>query len=281
MEMKDYQKKLFPYAYNILDSYDDAKDAVQDVVAKHFLNNSNTTIENESNYLIRGVINQSINLKKRKSRTLNPKLTLPEPISTENADTDITRKDILSFSLLVLLDKLNPKERAIFILKEAFDYSHDDIARTLDLSIENSRKLLSRAKAKLGEYKPSRPGSASTTRQLEDYISAIQTGNMKSLENMFAKEISVKTDGGTVSIVAEFVSGIIPVAQFLTYVYTMYQTKATIRITSVNNQPALLFYKDGILINCQVFSINSESGAIQDIHSIVNPEKLKNLKIFK
>lgn len=275
--MKDYQKKLFPYAYNILGSYDDAKDAVQDVVARHILNNSNN-IGNESNYLIRGVINQSINIKKRKSRTLSSKLTLPEPISTENADTDVTRRDILSFSLLVLLDKLNPKERAIFILKEAFDYSHEDIAQTLELTVENSRKLLSRAKTKLGEYKPSRPGGASGTRRLEDYISAIQTGNMKFLESMLAKEISVKTDGGTVSIVAEFIAGINPVAQFLAYVYNTYQTTATIRITSVNNQPALLFYRDGVLVNCQIFSINTESGAIQDIYSVVNPEKLKNFE---
>ena len=276
--MKDYQKKLFPYAYNILGSYDDAKDAVQDVVVKHFVN-SNTKIENEGSYLIRSVINQSINLKKRKSRTLSKKLTLPEPISTENADTDITRKDILSFSLLVLLDKLNPKERAIFILKEAFDYSHEDIAQTLDLSIENSRKLLSRAKTKLGEYKPSKPSGASATRQLEDYISAIQTGNMKSLERMFAKEISVKTDGGTVSIVAEFVTGINAVAQFLTHVYNTYQTTAEIRITSVNNQPAILFYKESILVNCQVFNIDPETGAIRDILSVVNPDKLNNFEI--
>jgi RNA polymerase sigma-70 factor (ECF subfamily) len=278
MEMKDYQKKLFPYAYNILGSYDDAKDAVQDVVVKYFINR-NTKIENEGSYLIRSVINQSINLKKRKSRTSGIKLTLPEPISTENADTDITRKEILSFSLLVLLDKLNPKERAIFILKEAFDYSHEDIAQTLDLSIENSRKLLSRAKTKLGEYKPPKPGGASASRQLEDYIAAIQTGNMKSLEKMFAKEINVKTDGGTVSIVAEFVSGINEVAQFLSYVYNTYQTTAKIRITSVNNQPALLFYKDSILVNCQIFNIDSETGAIRDILSVVNPDKLNNFEI--
>jgi len=276
--MKDYQKKLFPYAYNILGSYDDAKDAVQDVVVKYFINR-NTKIENEGSYLIRSVINQSINLKKRKSRTSGIKLTLPEPISTENADTDITRKDILSFSLLVLLDKLNPKERAIFILKEAFDYSHEDIAQTLELSIENSRKLLSRAKTKLGEYKPPKPGGASASRQLEDYISAIQTGNMKSLEKMFAKEISVKTDGGKVNIVAEFVSGINEVAQFLSYVYNTYQTTAKIRITSVNNQPALLFYKDSILVNCQIFNIDSETGAIRDILSVVNPDKLNNFEI--
>lgn len=276
--MKDYQKTLFPYAYNILGSYDDAKDAVQDVVVKYFINR-NTKIENEGSYLIRSVINQSINLKKRKSRTSSIKLTLPEPISTENADADITRKEILSFSLLVLLDKLNPKERAIFILKEAFDYSHEDIAQTLDLSIENSRKLLSRAKTKLGEYKSPKPGGASASRQLEDYISAIQTGNMKSLEGMFAKEINVKTDGGTVSIVAEFVSGIGEVAQFLCYVYNTYQTTAKIRITSVNNQPALLFYKDNILVNCQIFNIDPETGAILDILSVVNPDKLNNFEI--
>src|SRR5690242_17877568 len=122
MELTDYQKKLFPYAYNILGSYDDAKDAVQDVVVRHLLSD-NTHIDNESNYLIKSVINQSINIKKRGSKTINSKTKLPEPIATDNADSGIISKDILSYSVLVLLDKLNPKERAVFILKEAFDYS--------------------------------------------------------------------------------------------------------------------------------------------------------------
>ena len=237
--MKDYQKRLFPYAYNILGSYDDAKDAVQDVITKYHLANK-SNIENESNYLIKSVINQSINIKKRKSKTINSKLTLPEPLSTDNADTNITRKDILSYSLLVLLDLLNPKERAVFILKEAFDYSHEDIALSLEISVENSRKLLSRAKTKLGTQRENTKRDSNTNRkQLELYINAIQTGNTKGLEKMLTKDISVMTDGGSISIVAEHLTGIENTIKLLTYVYNEYQTNTTIKTVFVNHQPAL------------------------------------------
>lgn len=277
MELTDYQKKLFPYAYNILGSYDDAKDAVQDVVVRHLLSD-HTHIDNESNYLIRSVINQSINIKKRGSKTLNSKIRLPEPISTDNADSGIVSKDILSYSVLVLLDKLNPKERAVFILKEAFDYSHEEIADTLQTSVENSRKMLSRAKSKLGEMSNKKDSAPFySTRQLEDYITAIQAGNVKSLEQMLTHDISVMTDGGNKSIVASYLEGSDNVIKLVTYVYKEYQSSTTIRISTVNHQPALLFYLDRELINCQIFDILPESGMIRGIYSMVDPEKLKNL----
>ena len=146
--MKDYQKTLFPYAYNILGSSEDAKDAIQDVMTK-YISAPKEEIENEVGYLIRGVINQSINIKSRNKKITTVKAWLPEPIATENADRDINRNEIISYSMLVLLEYLNPKERAAFILKEAFDYSHEEIANTLSISIENSRKLLSRGKTRL------------------------------------------------------------------------------------------------------------------------------------
>lgn len=276
MEMKDYQRKLFPYAYNILGSYDDANDAIQDVIAKYHLSDKGG-IENESNYLIKGVINQSINIKKRKSRTLNPKLTLPEPLSTENADTNIDLKDILSYSLLVLLDFLNPKERAVFILKEAFDYSHDEIAGSLQISIDSSRKILSRAKAKLGELETHRKNRKIPNNQLELYITAIQNGNVKCLEGMLSKDISVMTDGGKISIVAEHISGVENTIRLMSYVHKEYQSDAVIKTTSVNHLPALLFYNNGILTNCQIFSVDPKAGIITSIYSIVDPGKLKKL----
>jgi len=146
--LKNYQNKLFPYAYNITGSSEDAKDAIQDVLIKHF-SSKNKNIENETGYLIRAVVNQSINIKKRRDKINLDKIWLPEPISTEKADDNINREEIISYSILVLLEKLTPKERAVFILKKAFDYSHKDIAETVDLTTENSRKLLNRAKTKL------------------------------------------------------------------------------------------------------------------------------------
>lgn len=276
MDIKDYQKRLFPYAYNILGSYDDAKDAVQDVITRYY-SADKPNIDSPVNYLIRSVINQSINIKKRGNKTTIIGISLPEPVSTEGADKNISRKEIISYSLLVLLDSINAKERAVFILKEAFDYSHEEIGDTLQISTEGSRKLLSRAKIKLEAVRKTNvKRSFANTLPLENYVNAIKNGDIKHLETLLVKDIAVMVDGGAMSIVSAFESGIRDVIQLMTYVYTTYQTRTEIKISSVNHQPALLFYQDGLLINCQVFEFEEDTALIAGIYSIVDPEKLKN-----
>lgn len=149
--LKEYPHILFPYAYNILGSAEDARDVIQDVLTK-FYTDAREDIANEKAWLVKSVINHAINTKTRRRRTVQPEVWLPEPVATESADANIYLKDILSYSLLVLLEKLNAKERAIFILKESFDYPHDEIANILSITEEHSRKLLSRARSKL--FKP-------------------------------------------------------------------------------------------------------------------------------
>jgi RNA polymerase sigma-70 factor (ECF subfamily) len=257
MDIKDYQKRLFPYAYNILGSYDDAKDAVQDVITKYY-SADKPNIDSPVNYLIKSVINQSINIKKRASKTTTTGISLPEPLSTEGADNNIVRKEIISY-------------------KEAFDYSHEEIGDTLQISTEGSRKLLSRAKIKLGALKKGTTSkSFASTSSLESYVSAIRNGDIKNLEALLVKDIAVMVDGGTISIVSAFESGVNAVIQLMTYVYNTYQKETDIKITSVNHQPALLFYQNGLLINCQVFEFEQDSAFITGIYSIVDPEKLKN-----
>ena len=146
-------KKLFPYAYNILGNIDDTQDVIQDVLIK-FNEKDDSTISNQNAYLIKSVINQSINLKKKNDRERQQKITLPEPIITNQGENKIELDEILNYSILVLLDTLNTKERAVFLLREAFDYEHDEIAELLEISIDNSRQLLTRAKKKLKLRKP-------------------------------------------------------------------------------------------------------------------------------
>src|SRR5690606_28153889 len=141
-------KKLFPYAYNILGNIDDCQDVIQDVLIK-FNEKDIDSISNHQAYLIKSVINQAINLKKKNDRERQQKITLPEPIVTNRGEDNIELDEILNYSMLVLLDTLNAKERAVFLLKEAFDYEHDQIAEILAISVENSRQLLTRAKKKL------------------------------------------------------------------------------------------------------------------------------------
>lgn len=271
----NYQNKLFPYAYNILGSVDDAMDAIQDVITK-YISSSKPNIENEISYLIKGVINQSINIKKRNQKTIGDKIWLPEPIATEKADTNINQEEIISYSMLVLLEKLNPKERAVFILKEAFDYSHEEIAAAMSFSIENSRKLLSRAKKALDKMKKDfEPSPMASPSFLQKYITSIKNGNVSALEKLLSDDIMVKTDGGNVSIVSELMVGIKEVIKLMIYVYNTYQKSFSIVESTVNHQPALMFYNDGKLVNCQVFELEKDNEKIMTIYSIVDPEKLK------
>jgi RNA polymerase sigma-70 factor (ECF subfamily) len=273
----DYQKRLFPYAYNILGSTDDAMDAIQEVITK-YISTSKHEIENEIGYLIKGVINQSINIKKRNQKVNGNSIWLPEPIATEKADANLQRDEIISYSMLVLLENLNPKERAVFILKEAFDYSHQEIAEALSFSIENSRKLLSRAKKSLeGIDIKSQPNSYNMTDFLQNYINIIKDGNVNALEKILSEDILVKTDGGgKVSIVSELTVGMKATIDLMMYVYVTYQKSFSMLSSIVNHQPALLFFNDGKLVNCQVFEIEKDGSKIKSIYSIVDPEKLKN-----
>src|SRR6201996_6256518 len=270
------QRILFPYAYNILGSAEDAKDVIQDVVSNYVVRNQEG-IEDEKKYLIRSVINRAISAKKRKRKEIGQsEVWLPEPVATDDAaDRNLYLKDILSYSLLVLLEKLHASERAVFILKESFDYTHQEIAAVLSITEEHSRKLLSRAKAKL--FKPGssdKNRDAKTPALLERYMDAIQKRDSQKLESLLSEEVAFYADGGgNVNVVKKSCTGIAEVAELLIYTFHKYQANFTMQFTWVNYQPAFAFYYREKLAVCQVFTIDRE-GKIVQISTIVDPDKL-------
>ena len=276
--MEDIRKLLTTYAYNILGSYEDAKDIVQDAYLK-FFNIDDNRIENKKAYLIRTVINLSINLKKRQKKIVKQYHGewLPEPVATEKSDTTIVRKDILSYSLMVLLEKLNAKQRAVFILKEAFEYDHKEIAELLQISEENCRKIYSRAKHELKV--PKMADSTYIAKDyLDKYIEVIYNANTKELENLLQNDISVISDGGgKVSALLHPVYGKTLAIKFLMGIHQkFYSTSEThIEKSIVNHHPALLYYKNQKLSVCQIFEFEGKN--ISRIYFIRNPDKLQSL----
>lgn len=278
--MKDYQQILFPYAYNILGSAEDAKDAIQDVLS-NYVATPREGVENEKNYLIKSVINHSINLRNRRKKVNYGEVWLPEPVATESADANINLKDIVSYSLLILLEQLSPKERAVFILKEGFGYSHQEISEVLSGTVELSRKLLSRAKGKLSQSKhPVKLHREPVPSEiLEKYVNTIRGGDTNRLEDLLAEDITFYADGGgKVNVVKKICTGMHEVADLLIYVYNKFETNASIIACTVNHQPALLFYTGTKLISCQVLGISPTTGEIYQISTVVDPDKLKNIK---
>lgn len=276
-DLNTLNKKLFPYAYNILGNIDDCQDVIQDVLIK-FNEKEVSSISNQNAYLIKSVINQAINLKKKNDRERQQKIVLPEPIVTNQGESKIELDEILNYSMFVLLDTLNSKERAVFLLKEAFDYDHDEIAEILEISVENSRQILTRAKKKLKLRKPEiATSSAKDRKYLEKYVSAIRKGDVKTLEQMLSDEVQVLADAGNkLQVIAELTSGIDNTIKLMTYVYENHQKDLEIKIEEINHQSALLFYRGTTLINCQIFELNPY-GKITSIFSVVDPEKLMKI----
>lgn len=205
---------------------------------------------------------------------------MPEPIVTNQGENKIKLEEILNYSMLVLLDTLNTKERTDFLLKEAFDYEHDEIAEILGIWVENSRQLLTRAKKKLKLRKPEITAlSAKDRKYLEKYVETILKGDVKTLEQLLSDEVQVLADAGSkLKVIAQLTSGIDDTVKLMTYVYEYYQKDLEIKIEEINHQSALLFYKGTTLINCQIFELNTD-GKITSIFSVVDPDKLmKNLK---
>ncbi|NGM61632.1 sigma-70 family RNA polymerase sigma factor [Sphingobacterium sp. SGG-5] len=270
-------KKLFPYAYNILGNIEDCQDVIQEVLIK-FNEKDVDSISNQQAYLIKSVINQSLNLKKKNDRERQQKIILPEPLVTNQGEDKIELDEILNYSMLVLLDTLNTKERAVFLLKEAFDYEHDQIAEILDISAENSRQLLTRAKKKLKLRKPDTTTPLARNRKyLAKYVAAIRNGDIRTLEQMLSDEIQVLADAGNkLQAVAEMTSGIDDTVKLMTYIFEYYQKDLEIKIKEINHQSALLFYRDITLINCQIFELTPD-GKITRIFSVVDPDKLMKI----
>lgn len=279
--MKDYQQTLFPYAYNILGSAEDARDAVQDVLSNYFSANRKD-IENETGYLVKSVIHQSINIKNKKKAIPYDPVWLPEPVATEEADTEMHLRDIGSYSMMILLEQLNPKERAVFILKEGFGYSHDEIAGVISGTVEMSRKLLSRAKAKLEHSRQPMKllnSKNASAKLLEQYLNAIRGGDVKTLEGLLSKDILYVADGGTkLNVVRKMCTGTTEVADLLMFVYNKYQSASTVVEAIINHQPALLYYNNGVLYACQVFTVAADNSIVQ-ISNVLDPEKLKHIHL--
>ena len=274
--MKDYQSILFPYAYNLLGSAEDARDAVQDVLYK-YLSGQHKEVDNEKAYLIKAVINQSINIKDKNSKIRYGDEWLPEPIATEESDKAVRLNDIAAYSLLILLEKLNPKERAVFILKEGFDYAHEEIAEVLSTTVESSRKLLSRAKRKLDADKQISRLEKPQQLLLQQFLQAVRDKDVHTLEHLMTEDIQFTADGGgVIKVVAKHCSGVREVIDLMLLTYDRFLATATFVPTIINHQPAFLYYRDEKLFLCQIFGF-SPNGKIAQINSVLDPQKLKGL----
>lgn len=195
--------RLFGIAYRMLGSAAEADDIVQDVWLRwHSANRSG--VQDPPAYLATATTRLAINLAQsaRLRREAYIGTWLPEPIDT-NADPGLgaERGEALELAVLLLLEKLAPTERAVYILREAFDYSYEQIADVLHLTEDNARQLVSRARKHLTDRRRRPVSSAEQRRLLDVFLAAAHKGDLAALEDLFASDI-VSSDGGGVACAA-------------------------------------------------------------------------------
>ena len=272
-DLERYQQVLFPYAYNILGSAEDARDVIQETMIK-WQQIEQKTVENPKAYLIRAVINGAISHKERQKAKLHDYTGdwLPEPVLIE---TELDREHILSYSLLVLLEQLNAKERAIFILKESYDFSHAEISELLGITVESSRQTLKRSKEKLNPHMV--PSKGKHKEKLHQFVELIMKGNTQALEKMLANDVRVTSDGGKAPAARNVLIGVGNVRRLLMGVFGKFLRNMNITTAVVNHQPAIIYNRGNKPYACHILSFD-EKGQVGEIHIVVNPEKLKGLE---
>jgi RNA polymerase sigma-70 factor (ECF subfamily) len=277
---------LFAIAYRMLGSAMDAEDMVQETYIRyqkaqpenlHSLKAYLTTI------LTRLCMDQ-LDLAFRK-RELYVGPWLPEPILTEgvpevvNPEKKVEREESISLAFLVLLEKLQPFERAVFLLREVFEYEFAEIAEMLEKSEAACRRSFSRGKQHLVDRRPRFALAPEAHRQLLNrFLTAVQGGEMAPLTELLSEDVTVWVDGGGKVKQAALrpISGREAVTRFIQGSKRFWQGITHADLEEVNGQAALVIRWD----NGQVFSvltIDFEQGQIATIRIIANPEKLSRI----
>jgi RNA polymerase sigma-70 factor (ECF subfamily) len=206
---------------------------------------------------------------------------LPEPIlTTETAETGDPEKRVemeesISLAFLVLLEQLQPFERAVFLLREVFGYEFAEIATMLDKSEAACRRSFSRAKLHLRAHRPRFPASPQIHRQLlSGYFQAVQTGEMTPLMNLLSEDVILWTDGGgkVKQAARRPIRGRDAVARFSLGTRRFWPENARVELEEVNGQAALIIRAGEKVFS--VLTIEVEQGQIQAIRIIANPDKL-------
>lgn len=148
----DYHSLLYPIAYNMLGDVDDAQDVVQETMLK-WLSIETPNVQNVQAYLVKTVVNKCLNFIRDKKRAHKHQLAIAEDETQVSIPSLIEQGPALSLSMLAMLERLSPIERAVFLLKDIFGYSHREIAEILAISEANCRQILRRARRHLGQNK--------------------------------------------------------------------------------------------------------------------------------
>jgi RNA polymerase sigma-70 factor (ECF subfamily) len=269
----EFKSYLFTIAYNMVGDVAAAEDLVQDTF-EQWLRTEPEEVRQVKPYLSRILINKAIDKLKKlnKEREAYKGLWMPQPLLTEDGMED---ENTLEYAVLFLLEKLNPYERAVFVLKEVFSFAHQEIATALNITIDSCRQLLHRAKEKVRT--PGKQKQAEIRKQqelLEAFLLAVYQKNFDKLHEIFINDIVMYQDGGgKVAAALKPISGFSKIIKFLEGVMNLEpEAVFDIKPVQMNGERGIIIFRNGLLDS--VLSIEIEQEKISKLFFIRNPDKI-------
>ncbi|WP_406328474.1 RNA polymerase sigma-70 factor [Streptomyces sp. NBC_00203] len=280
-DFETYRPRLFGLAYRMLGSAADAEDIVQDAYLR-FSGADHAAVERLGAWLAKVVTNLCLNrlasARARREQYAGP--WLPEPVITSDGTLgpleSAEQRDAVSLALLVLLERLTPTERAVYVLREAFAYGHREIAGVLELSEANCRQLYRRAVQRVAA--PEARFKAAPEQQaglVESFLTAAREGDLAGLESLFSAEVTWWSDGGgKVSAARRPIEGREKVLRFLAGLLGRHVSgDVDFVVAEVNGHAALVARADDRLLSVVTFEFHE--GVCTEVRAVVNPDKLE------
>ncbi|WP_217240133.1 RNA polymerase sigma-70 factor [Streptomyces sp. AC555_RSS877] len=274
-----HRNLLFTVAYEMLGSVADAEDVLQETWLR-WVKVDLEQVRDHRAYLVRITTRQALNrlrtMTRRKEAYVGP--WLPEPLLTApDVAEDVELAESVSMAMMLVLETLSPTERAVFVLREAFDVGYEEIAAAVDKSPSAVRQIAHRARRHVDARRPRKVVSPGETRAaLESFQRALETGDLQGLLDVLAPEVVYMGDGGGVKHAAlRPIIGADKVARLIVGGTGKPGISLTLDPTVVNGNPALLVHLNGEIDG--IIAIRVEDARITGLYFVRNPEKLSRV----
>ncbi|MEU4064012.1 RNA polymerase sigma-70 factor [Streptomyces wedmorensis] len=281
-EFEELRPLLFSIAYRILGSVSEAEDAVQETWLR--FDASPTRPTSTKAFLSTTITRLSIDVLRsarvRREEYVGP--WFPEPLLTDpyqDPVRSVELADSVSMAALLLLERLSPLERAVFLLREVFAFDFEDIAAAVDRSEAACRQLLVRARRHMHDGRPRFEADRQERQELADrFFDALRTGDIGGLRTLLSADVQLVGDGGgKAPNFARTIHGADNVSRLLGSVFpSLLALDITWEPRDINGQPGAIYRdRDGRVL--QAIALDVLDGHIQTIRAVLNPDKLAHL----
>lgn len=282
-EYEQYRPLLFSIGYRMLGLVGEAEDLVQDTFLKAYQMDEQQ-LNNKKAYLCKIMTNRCLDVLKssRHKRQQyigpwNPEPLLQEQLSELTPPEIVIQKEGLSIAYLRMMEHLTPDERAIFLLREAFNFSYLELSSILEKKEENCRKIFSRAKQKLAAIQNESLNYDVNKSVIDRFVQAFQTQRMDALLELISEKVVLYSDGGGIVRAAiRPIESRSNVLAFLVGILKKAPDDYYFKLKNVNGQPAIInFFNNNVH---SIFSFYIANETIEEIYITMNPEKLIRTK---